>query len=120
MKPQTVVFFGLTGVCAVYGLTAVPAYPGRCIVVTNGTKAVLNHEKAHCAGWTHEPFEYAAPPPELIDAYTGEIEIIKCGRKYQCKSVQKRCFALWREYGYDYQTFAGKPGYRTFNGCSVK
>jgi hypothetical protein len=89
-----------------------------CTIISNGEKWVYEHELAHCAGWKHEPFAAADPPKRYRHAFTGQVTLIRCGRKYQCKSVRKRCFAEWQARGEDVSAYAGTAGYRDFVGCS--
>jgi len=120
-KAQPFLLAGLVVVLGVFSAAMVTSGDiGKgCIVVTDGTARVLRHEKAHCAGWDHEPFTPSNPPARYVDAYTGKLTVIKCGRRYECKSVQKKCKELWAQYGYTTAGYTETPGYTNFNGCSI-
>lgn len=91
----------------------------RCTIVTDGSREVYIHEVAHCLGWTHEPFTYAEPPKGYVHAYSGRLTVIKCGRKYACKSVAQQCSALWANEGKDMSEYRHTSAWKTFNGCQV-
>jgi hypothetical protein len=50
-------------------------YP-TCIIVTDGSDAIIRHEIAHCNGWKHKPFDpILTPPPEYDHPYAGPVDV---------------------------------------------
>jgi hypothetical protein len=102
-----------------------------CTIVTNGTRAVYEHELAHCNGWDHEAFVPADPPSSYVHAFDGQLTLIECGRRSKirvqpgtirpkgCTDPRKRCIALWQAAGYDVSAYTSFDGWRTFNGCMI-
>ena len=89
-----------------------------CTIVYDGSRHFYLHELAHCNGWDHPPFEVADPPAAYVHEFDGDLTVIKCGRRHACKSVRKRCLALWEEHGVSVDAYRDKPGWSQLRGCS--
>jgi len=101
----------------------------RCTIVTDGTREVFEHERAHCMGWDHEPFEVAAPPRSYRHDFPGHLTVIQCsGSKRHkapagttfvkgCRSAKNMCIKMWAERGYDNSAYAASYNYQYIAGC---
>jgi hypothetical protein len=89
-----------------------------CIIVTDGTVAIYQHEIAHCNGWTHPAFVPADPPSEFVHPFDGLLTVYLTGSNYGeqmatmslapmdtkyifswNETVEAICQRLWREKG---------------------
>jgi hypothetical protein len=105
----------------------------RCTIITDGSKAVYEHELAHCNGWTHPEWTYAVPPKSYVHAYPGTLTVLQCpDRRHKlgaqadavflrepCRGgdeLRRRCFVLWASNGK--RIAADGIAARSFNGCA--
>jgi hypothetical protein len=111
------------------GMLLVPSPGNRCTIVTDGTRKVFVHERAHCNGWVHAMFEVADPPSGYVHDYAGRLTVIQCGGRHQhkappgtvfvpgCESVMEQCRKMWAERGIDISSYASMPYYNYVSGC---
>jgi hypothetical protein len=100
----------------------------RCTIVTDGTQEIFVHERAHCLGWEHPPFEVAYPPKKFRHDFPGRLTVIPCGGSPKnlpkgtvvvkgCKSALKMCRKMWAERGIDMSANASSPNWNYVSGC---
>ena len=102
---------------------------GVCTIVTDGMRDTFEHERAHCNGWTHAPFEVAYPPKRYLHDFPGRLTVIPCGGRAPkglpkgtivvkgCKSPLKQCRKMWAARGTDVSDGISSGNWAYVAGC---
>jgi hypothetical protein len=99
-----------------------------CTIVTDGTRSVFIHERAHCNGWTHQAFQAIEPPNSFRHDFEGRLTVYQCSRGKQhkapigtvfhrCRSAGATCKQMWKARGVDLKQYASMPNYNDVSGC---